>query len=77
MCNGLKAGKINQCIVNREINRRFSECIAILSGVDSELSFIYLIYLFSHLADACPKQLTNEDNRSNQNQQKSKNMQVL
>ncbi len=35
-------------------------------------------FIFSHLADAFyPKRLTNEDNGSNQNQQKSNNMQVL
>ncbi len=38
--------------------------------------FIYLfIYLISRRF--CPKRLTNEGNRSNQNQQKSNNMQVL
>ncbi len=46
-------------------------------------SLFIFIYLFSHLADAFildksrVGRLTNEDNRSNQNQQKSNNMQVL
>ncbi len=39
--------------------------------------YIYIIYTFCYLADAfIQKRLTNEDNISNQNQQKSNNMQV-
>ncbi len=36
----MKAGNINQCIANKNKKiQRFSECIVILSRVDSELSF--------------------------------------
>ncbi len=39
--------------------------------------YIYIYSTFSHLADAFIQAfLTNEDNRSNQNQQKSNDMQV-
>ncbi len=40
--------------------------------------YIYIIFTFCYLADTfiqIGKRLTNEDNRSNQNQQKSNNMQ--
>ncbi len=41
-------------------------------SVDLKIIVIYITFTFSHLADAfISKRLTNEDNRSNQNQQNS------
>ncbi len=42
-----------------------------------DIIYNYIYITFSHLADALSKATYNEDNRRNQNQQKSNNMQVL
>ncbi len=48
-------------------------------GLVLKFQFSFVIYIYILLFSRCfyPKRLTNEENRSNQNQQKSNNMQVL
>ncbi len=59
-------------------------CVTYLFDLELVLKFkfsfviyIYIIFTFCYLVGFYPKRLTNEENRSNQNQQKSNNMQVL